>query len=409
MRRIIYGAMTALGRRARQERGAVLVVVAISMIALLSAVALAVDVGMLMSAKAEAQTVADAAALAGAGVLRDTNGDSAQAHDAAVSWVANNMVTGESVAVLEGDVEVVPDEWTVRVRVNRTRDRGNAVPTFFARIFGVAEVDLRTRAGAWAAPASTVEGGTGAACPLPLALLDEFDDADGNGEWDPGEPVTGWDAADHGKLIKLKLHPSGGPGPMGGADGPPVDYNIDYCSEAGTDASWRCWWRNEDDDTGNQVLSPRILGTDCGPPISVGDDILSSPGNRQSLVIDEFGQLMGADPDKEWCEDCAGDGRGCVVETGSFSCFGGESLRMRSIPFVDPSTIADQGSDKQGEISGFVGVFIEKVAGNYAAGGPGPAGLRNVYARLIFESGSGSTNQPGESEESLLRNLQLIE
>ncbi|MGH2394838.1 MAG: pilus assembly protein TadG-related protein, partial [Candidatus Limnocylindria bacterium] len=51
------------------ERGSTIVFVSLAMAALLSIVALAVDVGMLYTARGEAQRAADAAALAGAGWL----------------------------------------------------------------------------------------------------------------------------------------------------------------------------------------------------------------------------------------------------------------------------------------------------------------------------------------------------
>jgi hypothetical protein len=56
-------------RSTSNERGATIIVVALSMLALLSMMALAVDVGMLLTARAEAQRAADSAALAGAGAL----------------------------------------------------------------------------------------------------------------------------------------------------------------------------------------------------------------------------------------------------------------------------------------------------------------------------------------------------
>ena len=61
--------MTRLQTRLRDERGMTLVMVATGMIAFLSATMLAVDVGMLMVARTESQSAADAGALAGAVAL----------------------------------------------------------------------------------------------------------------------------------------------------------------------------------------------------------------------------------------------------------------------------------------------------------------------------------------------------
>ena len=61
--------MTRLQSRLRDERGMTLVMVATGLVAFLSATMLAVDVGMLMVARTEAQSSADAGALAGAVAL----------------------------------------------------------------------------------------------------------------------------------------------------------------------------------------------------------------------------------------------------------------------------------------------------------------------------------------------------
>lgn len=410
--------------------------VALTMIALLSAVALAVDVGMLVTARTESQLLGDAAALAGAGVLRDTNGDSLKAHATAVTYAANNRVRGENVPILDDDVDVVLDEWTVRVRVHRIRTRGNAVPTFFARIFGVDQVDISTNSAAWAAPATTAGGDSDAACGLPLALIDKFDDANGNGVYEPhlGEALQGYDESDHGKLIKLKLFADeeggGEPPPFCMTDyesGSEVDYNIDYCSSA--ESSWKCWWRpdhpSEGGGGGVDALGPLIYpGDGCTEEVSIGDIIwaASGDGNKQSLVNGEdpaghtFVDLINGDADKEWCPDCASGGRGCVVEAGSTSCFDGTSIRNRSVPVVDPGTISGSGSDLTAEVSNHIGLFVEQVSCAYDAGPfnsnyetGAQSGKWNVYVRLTVEAGTGSTGAGGDSEDSLLRNIQLIE
>lgn len=420
--------------RWKDQSGAAIALVALSMIALLSAVALAVDVGMLVTARTESQMLGDAAALAGAGVLRDTNGDSLLAHNAAKSWAATNTVRGEAVPILDEDVDVILDDWTVRVRVHRTKARANAVPTYFARIFGVDEVNISTVSAAWAAPATSTGGGSDTACGLPLALLDKFDDANGNGVYDAGETLQGWDENDHGKLIKLKLFEDteggGEPPPFCETDDDPgsdVEYNIDYCASAMS--TWKCWWRpdhpSEGGGGGVDALGPLIYpGDSCTEGISVGDILWSASGegNKQSLVNGEdpvghtFVDLINADPDKEWCPDCATGGGGCVVESGSTTCFDGSSIRNRSVPVVDPGTITGTGSDMTGEVSDHIGVFVEQVSCSYLAGPFNSnydinqqKGIWNVYVRLTVEGGTGSTGDGGESEESLLRNLQLIE
>ena len=58
-----------LRQRVLGQRGSVLIVVASAMLALTSVVALAIDVGLMTTARVEAQRAADSAALAGAGAF----------------------------------------------------------------------------------------------------------------------------------------------------------------------------------------------------------------------------------------------------------------------------------------------------------------------------------------------------
>lgn len=425
--------MGILIEKLRDRTGAAIVLVAVTMVALLSAVALAIDVGMLMTAKAEADLLADATALEGARVLRDTNGDSAQAHDEAVAFGStNNTVRGEHVTILNEDVDVITDEWTVRVRVYNTQDRGSALKTFFARIFGVDEVNVTTHAAAWAAPSQGVNTNTDSHCLLPLALVDEWVDLNGNGVYDQGEPydpdngIGGYDENDHGKLIKLKIHSNdeetGPPECRTDATDDRVSNDIDYCQDGGESASWRCWWREAEPDEGGgggvDVLGPRIYpGDECIEDMSIGDTVwaASGSGNKQSLVTNDeddhhFEALVRSDIDLEWCPTC-GDGHGCVVHVDDpETCYDGTSGRIRASPVVDPR-IDGGGSGTYSVINNFIGVFVEQVSCSYAAGPfqTEADGRWNVYVRLLVTGGQGSIGEGGESEKSLVRTLQLIE
>ena len=76
--------------RVRRERGATIVFVALALTALLSVVALAVDVGMLLTAKTEAQRTADAAAM----LKTASDGGNAMAE----TLYANMLQSGQGVA-----------------------------------------------------------------------------------------------------------------------------------------------------------------------------------------------------------------------------------------------------------------------------------------------------------------------
>ncbi|MGH7588843.1 MAG: pilus assembly protein TadG-related protein, partial [Gemmatimonadota bacterium] len=217
-----------------------MVLVALVLVALLGVTALAIDIGMLLTARTEAQRTADAAAHAGAVEWLVTDGDEGEARSTAQQVAAINPVIGEPPAVSDEDVEFLTDPDRVRVTVWRTEDRGNPVPTYFARVLGIDEVDIN------AVAAAGIANSCGAGCPLPLALIDEWIDVDDDDTWDEGtdqyipypEPgYTGYGDDDAGLLIEIKDATQGGGGPPQCADSD----TYEACKAFG-DPSWDCWW-----------------------------------------------------------------------------------------------------------------------------------------------------------------------
>lgn len=183
--------MTGEGRERRnRECGATIVFVALALTALLSAVALAIDVGMLLNSRSEAQRAADAGAMAGAGSLIAEPTNAGRAEDFAIEFGEANRVFDQFASVLPEDVDVDLANARVTVRVRREAARGNAVDTWFANVFGVSEADVGAVATAQVGYASA------ATCVKPWAIGDAWDDADGDLRYDPGEfyqaDVTGW-------------------------------------------------------------------------------------------------------------------------------------------------------------------------------------------------------------------------
>ena len=406
--------LAALAEKLHDASGAAIALVALAMVALLSAVALAVDIGMMVTARTEAQVVADGAALEGARFLMLSQGDSAGAHARAMAVGSiDNTVRGENVQILEEDVDVIPDEWTVRVRAKRVEARGNAVPTYFARIFGVDEVDIVAEGAAWSVESTTV-GADDTSCPaLPLALYDKFIESNDEPGWQDPETIVGWGPDDFGNVLRLKTQPSA----SGDPEPDPVVNEIDYCSQ--TDSSWRCWWRMEDEEPNTQNVSDKIRGENCIDPVNMTDEIYNASGNMQSNVHDDFSWLVEQDPDLEWCGTCGDQQTGCVVEAPSNQCYTGTSLRLRTVPVVDPVSVVgpdgapDGGANTHGDVTGFVGVFVEVVAAEFQAGldgNNGPPGQRNVYLRIINQGGAGTGGaDDGGDPEATVRTLQLIE
>src|SRR5882762_9903258 len=91
------------GKNRRGERGSVLAMSAISMLALLLATGLAVDVSHFYTAKAELQNAADAAALAAASQLNSTSGGIQMAVTEATKTL-NNYDFNNAVTISGADV-----------------------------------------------------------------------------------------------------------------------------------------------------------------------------------------------------------------------------------------------------------------------------------------------------------------
>ena len=132
----------------KKQEGFVIVAVAIVLIVLVGFLALAIDIGVLYSARTSAQGVADAAALAGAYTYINDPGAPdlwQRAHDSALQVALNNSIMGQPVAA--ADVTVNPDPANRRVTV----DVQSTQNTYFARAFGVETASVGAQAVAEAA------------------------------------------------------------------------------------------------------------------------------------------------------------------------------------------------------------------------------------------------------------------
>ncbi len=175
------------------ERGASVAIMAVSLFALLGMAALAVDLGMLLKVRSDAQRAADAAALGGAAEF--LNGDPLlmreEAGDSAYVYAGRNYVGWQSIDTTgpfvsdsgvrrvinspEAYIQVIPDSQKVRVWIRRA-----ATATWFGNLLGLDFVPISARAAAQA-----VNAGTGK-CVKPFAVPDIWHDVDQ--DTDPGNP-----------------------------------------------------------------------------------------------------------------------------------------------------------------------------------------------------------------------------
>lgn len=153
--------------------------VGLGFMAFMSVTTLAIDVGMLMTAKTQAQTAADASALAGATALAFNSASDYTSSGPAVQSAINaaiaagNGVVGSPVSINASDVSFQPDPVTgtidrVKVAVYRTAARSNPVPTLIGSIFGIRSVDIGATATAETIPANAEN------CIKPWAVPDKW-------------------------------------------------------------------------------------------------------------------------------------------------------------------------------------------------------------------------------------------
>ena len=128
-----------------KERGMTVAMVALSLTALLALASLAIDMGMLYTARTSAQHSADAGALAGAFTFNNPAAvQPVAARTAAKNVAATNPVAGKFPALSDGDIDVDTANRRVTVRVPRTGTDG--IPVYFASILGRTKGDVQATA-----------------------------------------------------------------------------------------------------------------------------------------------------------------------------------------------------------------------------------------------------------------------
>ncbi|HSM09583.1 MAG TPA: Tad domain-containing protein [Gemmatimonadota bacterium] len=384
----------AIRGRCSDERGVALIVAAGSMIALTSAVALAVDVGMLTVARTQAQTAADGAAMAGAAMLIKSPDNSGLARVRAIEYAGFNAIQGDGALVQDEDVVVDLGARTVGVQVLRTEERGNPMGTFFARIFGVSSVDIT----AWAKAKASNAGGVN--CLLPLAIPDKWSEAGG-----PGNPPKEFNP-ELGDVYVPWMDVSTDP-PTYNDDGTATGYSesdigqeIVLTSNKPGDnytEEWYYAWRPEGEQ-GAEDFEENIQG--CVDPSSTYylglTVVLSESGNQVGKTRSGFENLINSDPGATWNESMS-----CVVDSGyelsDNPAYCRDSSRIRPIPMFDPTDGPDNGA-KPFRFSNFSGVFIDRVEG------------QKVIAHWVgYQGVKPASPEGGTRAGSLLKVVQLIE
>jgi Flp pilus assembly protein TadG len=412
-----------------RERGLALAFVAVSLVAMLALGAMAVDLSMLMDARAEAQRAADATALAGADAFRDFPGrpeatDSAQSY--ALRVAGANTVYGKAVDTAGattpfvqtfawGTVATVDyNELTIQTirglapgegDSNRVRVwvRPAEIPTFFART-----LNIGTRAVQVMATAHASADATETECLKPFLLPDMWSEA--NKTTQDNNPANDFlDASDASKdggeqwfyepgagdtYTRYGSVPEGEPcsGYGCGRAGYAADWGTPMMikpqqGNAQRQGNWYFTLDGPEDNLREQIKSGCI---DAG----VGDVPDPEQGGKTGQVTQGTNYLIDQDPGAYWDE-------ATQTIVGSDPKFGGfkNSPRTLTVGLFDPKYLEGV-SEKNEKIppgvvyDNFVLVWLEQVDKN-----------ENIMVRFLgFAEGAGS-GPPG----SIVLRLQLIE
>jgi Flp pilus assembly protein TadG len=365
-------------RLVRNESGMSYVFIGMGMTAFLSASMLAIDVGMLMTARNQAQNAADAAALAGAtALLYDNWNDRSPTGPAVTSAIAaatSNKVMAGAVSVNADDVEfpLDPDGQPTRVKVTvrRTASRGNAVSTLIAKYFGTSSADVGATATAEVSQANAMT------CVKPFTVPDRWREV--------GSPP--WDSSDTYDAFDNRGRPLANPDVYISADKPGyTGYNQE--SMRGQILTIRAA-------TGTNITVSFYFSLALGKPVITGgaeydwniancnktiyhwgDPLTQEPGAMSGPTISGAQLLIDQDPGAYW---------DTVTNKVKNSAYGGKSPRVFPIPLYDP-IVYDSGK-RNGRTAdlvtaNWIGFFLDHIEGNGLVGRIIPiAGIRDATA-----------------------------
>ena len=374
----------------RDEQGMSFVYVGMGFMGFLAASTLAIDVGMFMTARAQAQNAADAGALAGAVALvknsytdRSTTGPAVQS---AMNTAISNQIMGGAPSVLTGDVSFPNDPSgqadRVQVQVYRTAARSNAVPTLMGSLFGVQRVDITATATAEASPANAMT------CVKPFMIPDKWTEKQ-TAPWDPNDSFDMYDNHNN---------PLPNPDVYIGADNRTAytgyttdrDRGTQLVLRAGTDInpSFYYSWKMPGD-TGGDFYRENIENCNQST-IRWHDMVVQEPGSMSGPTIQGIDALIAKDPNTYWDTSCN------CVKGSAYST----SPRVFPIPLYDPAFYATgkaNGRVADFRIANFLGFYADHTSGN------------SIYGRITDIVGLVDPNAGPAPEGSFPRAIRLVQ
>jgi Flp pilus assembly protein TadG len=359
--------MTTRTALRRDERGMSYVFIGMGLMAFMGASMLAIDVGMLMTARNQAQNSADAGALAGALALFYDDYDDRTATGPAVTSAIAAATRND---VMAGDVSVTPDDVVfpphpitgennrVQVTVYRRADRGNAMQTQIARFFGIPTAGVAAIATAEVSPADAVR------CPLPFTIPDRWTEVH-TPEFDPEDD---YDAVDKKNNPVTPADVYIGPDDKANYTGYNAqrDKGIRVVLKADNGSklapSMYQVWDVEGGNRGSDDVRDMIANCRSSELMQYNQTFVHKPGMQTGPVGQGISDLIAQDPGAYW------DATQNKVITNHPS---GISPRVRPIPLFDPyyyDTGIAGGRNASLKFVNYLGFFIEEMRGQEVVG-----------------------------------------
>ena len=373
------------------ERGMSLVFISVGFMSFMAATTLAIDVGMFMTARNQAQNSADAAALAGAvAFVRNSFTD----RSASGPVVQSAIRTAQENTIFGGQVSVTPDDVTfpaapdgrfnrVRVQVFRTAERENPVETLLGGFFGVPAVDVIAAATAEAAPANAMT------CVKPFMIPDKWIEKQ-TPEWDPADKFDKY--RPNGSMIaNPDVYIASGPDYSGYSYSADIGRQLTLRAAKGNEIepSFYYSWKMPND-TGGDFYRDNIAGCNQARIVR-GGQIIQEPGAMEGPTVQGIQDLIAKDPNAYWDDWCK-----CVKG----SKYSGQSPRVFPIPLYDPDNAAENrrnGRAAEYRIANFLGFFVDRVEGS------------GIYGRVTRITGMVDDTAAEAPDDSLPMAIRLVQ
>jgi Flp pilus assembly protein TadG len=402
------------GRSPRHsERGVTLVVMALMLTLALGMSALAIDYGMIKSAKAEAQRAMDAAALAGASAFLVTDPEAdlnAIAHDRAKEYAAKHTVHRVVVdsAAVTVDVDLVAH--TVAASYSTP-----GIGLWFARRFGTDSMGVSAHA-----TARAVDAGI-STCLMPVALPDkwnnhspdatedpngngihDYNDKNNNGQWDWAKKNgEDWEPWQYDPSEGDTYSPPNSDYPTGYKN---TDYGLqipimELDPSSTTTPSNFLAWGNTGADASDSAMAARIRDPDCSETQLSKDYVRAANGSKPNLG-QAWEDRINREPSANWSWNTSTNEVDCGVG-GCPSDWEDVSPRVVTIGLYDPA-ILTRPSDNTIEFINFAKVFLDR---RPCSGAPGGCKAEITARFLGYARGVGG---PGAATGPLAKRLVLI-